>query len=315
MNTSTPRLQCGGQCGVAACAFATNSTNTFKHHVKSKQICAMKRTQREERKRGDRPAKKTRTGVVLRNPFRHGSRERMDEFIFVRRLVSNCIGSDIRNKVFSDKKQALVDHFRGSEVLHDISLKVLQRFKKMDPTKDDAGGDLPAPGMLLRTHALWALSLDRIDNKKTHFSFDYSKLLDNLNMVILGMNNGSCIVSKHGKNTCAVLRRRMKDRPTRKEVNAALDELAKMKAYQHFKTKAMCSMRNVWRRDRETRKYFDNDWFLFVEYCKALLIAQDYMCALSGIFMGRAGGEDDKFFQVSLDAIEATKHHVPGNLR
>ena len=229
--------------------------------------------------------------------------------------MSNCIGSDIRNKVFSDKKQALVDHFRGSEVLHDISLKVLQRFKKMDPTKDDAGGDLPAPGMLLRTHALWALSLDRIDNKKTHFSFDYSKLLDNLNMVILGMNNGSSVVGKHGKNTCAVLRRRMKNRPTRKEVNAALDELVKSKAYQHFKTKAMCSMRNVWRRDRETRKYFNNDWFLFVEYCKALLIAQDYMCALSGIFMGRAGGEDDKFFQVSLDAIEATKHHVPGNLR
>lgn len=315
MNTSTPRLQCGGQCGVAACAFATNSTNTFTYHVKSKQICARKRTQREERKRGDRPAKKTRTGVILQNPFRHASRERMDEFTFVRRLVSNCIGSDIRNKVFSDKKQALLDHFRGSEVLHDISLKVLQRFKKMDPTKDDAGGNLPAPGMLLRTHALWALSLDRIDNKKTHFSFDYSKLLDNLNMVILGMNNGSCIVSKHEKNTCAVLRRRMKDRPTRKEVNAALDKLVKMKAYQHFKTKAVCSMRNVWRRDSETRRYFDNDWFLFVEYCKALLIAQDYMCALSGIFMGRAGGEDDKFFQVSLDAIEATKHHVPGNLR
>lgn len=315
MNTSTPRLRCAGQCGVAACAFATNSTTTFTNHVKSKQICAMKRTKRLERKRGDRPAKKPRTGVVLQNPFRYGSRERMDEFIFVRRLVSNCIGSDIRNKMFHKDKKALMHQFRGSEVLHDITFKVLQRFKKMQRTTDDAGGRVPAPGMLLRTHALWALSLDRIDNKKPHFSFDYYKLLDNLNMVILGMNNGSSIVSKHGKNTCAVLRQRMKDRPTRKEVNAALDTLANSKAHQYYKTKAICSMRNVWRRDKETRRYFDNDWFLFVEYCKALLIAQDYMCALSGIFMGRAEGEDDKYFQVSLDAIEATKHHIPGNLR
>ena len=158
---------------------------------------------------------------------------------------------------------------------------------------DDAGGFLPR-GFILHPHALFQLSLDRVDTTRPHFD-DPSNVRSNVHFVALGINTRACIVSAFEGDVCRVLRN---------WVNPPGEETD----YRHART---CG-RSAFYRDEQCKRAFGESKAL-ADHAETLLREQKGLCALSGIRL--VGPNGPAWRRMSLDAVDPLLGHVPGNLR
>lgn len=324
MNPIVGRFVCGGMCGKQGCDYQTNSCTLFGLHKNGRpkrqcKICKGVYVDLGQHMRAmhpQAPFKKRKTFPVMRfsNPF--SDTIASEQWHWLKKKVNTMIMYDLRNKNLKHLHDNIRRYQKNNNGAYAIASKVAARYLAMDKTGDDAGGRIPGAGMHLRAYSIWQLSLDRIDETKPHFSLEYDKLLDNVNFVILGINNCCRIVSKHGSQTCAMLRTRMQETVSQEDVKNALKKLGEQPVSAN---KTLVSIQSAWYQDDKTRENFDNNREQYFEYCRRVIATQNYRCRHSGIFMGKKlnGPEDPdaKCFQASIDAIDPSKGHVKGNIQ
>jgi len=311
-------FSCDGVCGKPACGYVTPNPSSMKQHVarprRGKKIACphchkrlhkgyLPRHIRARHPKYAQP-KKTRR---LSCPFPddpHG-------WSFVKTKVRNCIVADMCRKLrwtLGDLAELEAQNCNAKR--HALAKMVYGKWLSMG-VLDDAGGCVPN-GLKLRTHTLFQLSLDRIDNTRPHF---IRNSLENLSFVVLGINNCASIVSRWGKKTSAELRARVVAPVAEAEIEQILKR--ETKAYVRGKNKnnvvyAACN--NIYWKDEATRAQFENSRAFF-QHGYGLLMEHRARCAISNILLSDHAQTDSLAFQPSLDAIVPAKGHVKGNLR
>lgn len=207
-----------------------------------------------------------------------------EEWLWLRHKVANLVAKD-------EKKFA-----GGCSDVDAITLGVardlVERQLIHTPCHDDAGGYLPN-GFILHPHALFQLSLDRLNTELPHF-IDQGRVRANVSFVALGINTCACIVSSFEGDVCRMLRGWVNDK-------GPID----------VKHARLCCRHNFYR-DAKCADAFA-DVASFSAYCGSLLEEQRGECAISGIRLVGSGGVTWR--RMSLDAIDPCKGHVRGNLR
>ena len=317
---------CGGRCGKPACAFVTTNATRIKYHLQQKLppgnrrvqclLCRKVLTRRSLRKHyriyhPDRQAsKKRRRLVILPCPVPHDR----PGWNFVKHKIRLCIANDFRamHRWSAEDQSCVRKQHASNHTIHAIAKKTYARWKAMRHLQDDAGGNPPGGTLLLRRHALFQLSLDRIDNTRPHFVRD---ALSNLNLVPLGLNTPKGVVGRWGKYTCRRLRACVAASNAAVVSNKTVSVLQRARGAKDNMNVAYRSTRRAYRADPKTRRQFLSPQTFF-EYALSLLEAQKGRCAVSGIFMDEGPHTPkSRAFQPSLDAISPTLGHVRGNLR
>jgi len=109
------------------------------------------------------------------------------------------------------------------EIARSVIDKLIERNLLKENAIDDAGGCLPK-GFILTSHGgLFKLSLDRKNNALPHF-IEGENVDSNLCFVAAAMNTCANIVVKYGKNTCKVLRQKVLEKHTDKDVLEIINE-------------------------------------------------------------------------------------------
>lgn len=246
----------------------------------------------------------------------------------------------IRMNINSDKKRRWDNNKEdqeytlkiNNEKIHKLTEQVadilIERNMIKGPCTDDAGGYLPN-GFVLDSHALYKLSLDRKDNNRPHFLPNTDNVLENLSLIIIGMNTSTSIVAANREDTCEYVREKVKESRTKtKEDEDKLIELQrktarKIKRRQWIQcTLYGCSFNVFIGKKTGTRKFKDencreefktaNEFF---KYCHSILEAQRGYCAISGIFLQTELSGPRSPFKLSVDAIKPRLGHVRGNIR
>jgi hypothetical protein len=241
------------------------------------------------------------------------------------------INTDISRKDRWDKEDQEYTLKINNVKIHELTEKVadilIERNMLTGPCTDDAGGYLPN-GFLLDSHALYKLSLDRKDDNRPHFLPNTDNVLENLSLIILGMNTSTSIVGANREDTCNYIRGKVKESRTKtKEDEDKLIESQrktgrkiKRKWVQSTLYSSSCGAFNSKRkgtskhRDENCREEFGTS-FNFFNYCHSILEAQRGYCAISGIFLQTELSGPRSPFKLSVDAIKPRLGHVRGNIR
>ena len=207
-----------------------------------------------------------------------------EEWLWLKHKVSNLVAKDEKRFAggWSD-----IDAITSS-----IARDLVNRKLVHEACHDDAGGYLPR-GFVLHPHALFQLSLDRLNTDLPHF-VDANRVRANVSFVALGINTCACIVSSFEGDVCRMLRRWTND-------DGPID----------VKHARLCCRHNFYR-DAKCSLAF-GEVSSFSKHCEYLLKKQKGMCAISGIRL--VGPEGPSWRRMSLDAIDPCKGHVKGNLR
>lgn len=325
-NSVYPKIKmypCHGKCGTSDCTFVADSPSHLRIHadpeVRAKYNAKQRNRTREKVTCSVCQKKVSRWHISAHMIRKHNKRKRVVMSKNTKRwmqLVNDCITSDTRAARGGDIKsrRAIVD------LLDARYAQIVTR------GYDDNGGNVTGiTKITLDRFSLMSVILDRIDDALPHFVNDS---LDNILITIRGMGSWSSIYK--GKDCCAKLRAEMLRDVSQTEIDEALqrERLTKSrlvakalgctatnnrlyqtssKAFQDPKAKAAFGTR---------RKVFDYSYDLFVK--------AGARCAHSGIFFSgyaynrvkNANGRSVPHpFQPSLDAVDPTKGHVPGNLR
>ena len=207
-----------------------------------------------------------------------------EEWLWLKHKVSNLVAKD--EKKFAGGCND-IDAITGS-----IARDLVNRKLVHEPCHDDAGGYLPR-GFVLHPHALFQLSLDRLNTELPHF-IDANRVRANVSFVALGINTCACIVSSFEGDVCRMLRGWTND-------TGSID----------VKHARLCCRHNFYR-DKQCSSSF-GEVSSFSDHCGSLLETQGGLCAISGIRL--VGPEGPSWRRMSLDAIDPCKGHVRGNLR
>lgn len=318
---------CAGRCGNAECTFVSTNATRIKYHVR--QVVALSGTKRIACRYCDKRLQKR--SLLNHHRIFHPDHplpyerksvsflpcpvpEDRPGWNFVKHKIRLCIANDARAMHrWSTRDQVCVrEQHASNQTIHDLAKRAYARWKAMCDRTDDAGGKVPGGVLLLRRHALFQLSLDRIDNTRPHF---VQHTLTNLNFVPLGLNTPKGVVGRWGKDTCRRLRACVDDSNTALAARRAAAVMQRARGAKGNKNAVYRSTARAYRRDTKTQRQFGSTKDFFA-YTLQLLATQRGRCAVSGIVMDEGPHTPhSQAFQPSLDAICPKRGHVQGNLR
>jgi hypothetical protein len=219
------------------------------------------------------------------------------EWIFVKKMVCRCISNDMRENNISPEHRVIVEAITN-QMKHDLTHQLVHEIIK---TPEE---------WILRAHGgLFQLSLDRIDNTQDghtciHFP-DITNAFANIRLSHLCMNTPK----KH--LTVAEVQHKV-------YANVTTDAVDNLYDYENRKTRnkkrttlynCVCNIFARDKRARATWKSVDTMW----RWARAHLKEINGRCEISHILLQT--NEHPSNWQVSIDAVDPTKGHVPGNLR
>lgn len=266
----------------------------------------------------------------LKKPIKYNGKVTDAEWMFLKdSLVRLNITGDLKLKIGTEDDQKYLKKINNNTDIHNIAEKLVdilvERKLIKDSCIDDAGGYLPN-GFDIGPHSLYKLSLDRKDNDRPHFLPNTDNILENLSLIIIGMNNHTSIVAQHRVNTCDYVREKVKEsqeKTKEDEDNLVLSQSKSCNIETGIKKQTILygccynifnQKKNKQYRDKKCREKFetlDN----FLKYCYSLLENQRGRCAISKIFLENESAGPRSPFKLSVDAIKPRDGHVPGNIR
>lgn len=255
------------------------------------------------------------------------------QWTFLKGLVKNYIIHDFEAKArWDEEEQEYILKINTNEYKHIITEQIadilLERNMITGPCTDDGGGFLPT-GFVLDSHALYKLSLDRKDDNRPHFLPNTDNVLENLSLIIIGMNTQTSIVGANREGTCDYVREKVKEskEKTKEDENKLIESQTISwnnynkkitNLYQccnHIFTSEYRNGNNKGKyRDELCKKEFKTGDEFF-KHCHSILEAQRGYCAISGIFLQTELSGPRSPFKLSVDAIKPRLGHVRGNIR
>jgi len=239
-------------------------------------------------------------------------------------MVRTCLAHDLVNKNRWTKKQLDYLHTLDDKSMHAITTAIMEYLITNNafsaPYIDCTGGYIEN-GLIFRTHGgLFKASLDRKKNELPHF-LPNVPVMSNLNVIPLALNDGSEPVSIHGSNLVAVLRTKQREYVSQSTIKARMEYESKTYRYIKNTYTAMTlytCCKSIWTKKKYKfcRREF-KDLTEFHNYALGLLKRQKCKCAISDILMLGARYTHTKkgMYKLSIDAIDATKGHVRGNMQ
>ena len=311
---------CKGACGKTDCAFVAKCPANLKIHADPVTRAKINKRKRERVKCPKCEKMMNRGSLSMHMVRKHKKRRRTQRvtdvfiFAFLRKLV--------RRSIYNDKKRG-----RGGDV-DDVHAMAEIIFKRASGrTIDDNGGNIVGPcALVFQPFSLFSLTLDRIDDALPHF-VDHS--IDNICITIRGMNTW-CSLPK-GKECCALLRAEIQRTVPESEVEETLarekksmsNALARRYGQKVRMNILYTSVQGAYKTDPKARAAFGTVKAMFA-HCYNIYAQARARCAISGIFLSGHAYSQEKSangksiphpFQPSVDAIEPTLCHVPGNIR
>jgi len=289
---------CNKRCKNAQCTYVADRPSNLKKHLNTTKFkcdfCSKCCTQRSHLLAHIRTKHPEKAGVYtarLKNPSQLSD----PAWIFVKQMVHIHIRHDIKQNI-SPEDRVIVEAMTN-QMKHDLTHQLVNEIIK---TPDE---------WILRAHGgLFQLSLDRIDNKHEytciHFP-DMTNAFANIRLSHLCMNTRK----KHLT---------IEDVQKKVYANVTADAVDHLYEYEHRKTRnkkkttLYACVSNIFTRDkraRETWKSVDTMWRWACKHLKEI----NGRCEISHILLQT--NEHPSNWQVSIDAIDPAKGHVPGNLR
>jgi hypothetical protein len=290
---------CNKRCKNATCTYVAETPYNLKKHLNTIKFncdfCSRYCTNQSNllaHIRTKHPEKAAPYTAQLKNPSQLSD----PEWAFVKQMVRNCISNDAKQNI-SHEHRVLVEAMTNQKI-HDLTHQLVHEIIK---TPDE---------WILRAHGgLFQLSLDRIVNTQDgytciHFP-DITNAFANIRLSHLCMNT-------------------QKKQLTVQEVqhqvyaNVTADAVDNLYEYEHRKKRNKKAMTlyscvcHIYGRDKRARaiwKSVDNMWRWACNHLKEI----NGRCEISHILLQT--NEHPSNWQVSIDAIDPTKGHVPGNLR
>jgi hypothetical protein len=246
-------------------------------------------------------------------------------YSWIKQMVVNNIKNDKMTSMFTTKQK------------DDITQEIMDKLKATDRLKSSLAnkpcycdmGSYLRFGFDFHNHSLYQLSLDRIENyedadgkriRKAHFEWNEEQQtwLKNIRFVIKGLNHHTN-PSSLGMGYPTFMRQRIRaDRQSiDTEQRALLARLNKKSWNGKHILPYMCAYNIHHQRDASCKAQFETVG-TFWDHAKQLLIDQGYRCPISTMLMRDTCDDSmagSRMFAPSLDAIDATKGHVRGNLR
>ena len=223
---------------------------------------------------------------------------------------------------WSDEDKAYLDTINTNPEKHRIAIEIMDHLVEhnmFDSPYVDAANGFIRGGLQFRAHGgLFKPSYDRNDNDRPHF-LSGAHAMANLTILPLCLNDRTNPFHHHGSKLCAVLRKKAQEPVSAEQVRAAIEFESQTGRkvngkWTDMKLNACCN--GFWqKKNDECHQAFDDlnkAWRWALNHLKAI----ECRCELSGIFMlGATASEEDEMYQMSIDAIDPVKGHVPGNMR
>lgn len=234
---------------------------------------------------------------------------------FLKQMIGRNIQADLKKKNLRPQDRTLLANMSNDTTIHHIASQIARRILNdrllEKNTTDVFGGFLPN-GLIMREHGgLFKLSLDRLQN--THSGGEYcihypdlDNAMANIRLVPFALNMGKCGAFTLG----------MVQEAVRKPVDLAsllnYESQATRKPYGNTTLYACCN--SIFKKDAKARNTFRGSRPAIWQWARARLKAIGGRCEISGIPL-RTNQEKGSPFQMSIDAIQPTLGHVPGNMR
>lgn len=325
------RLKCNGQCGKKGCTYAADRKSSLKRHLsKERHPCPVCKKTFSDKKGRNRHMRKQHPDepetqklgapqVRLKCPREfEGTHMNKDRWRFLKQMIRSNIYNDQKKKNLRPQDRMLLSNMYNDTKIHHIATQIARRILKDGLLKKNAtdvfGGFLPN-GLIMREHGgLFKLSLDRLQETHSggehciHFP-DPNNAMANIRLVPFSLNMGRC-----GAFTLEMVQEAVRQ-PVDLASLLNYESQTKRKPYGNTTLYACCEG-NV-RKDEKAQNAFGSGrvgrtamW----QWARAHLKSIGGRCEISGIPL-RTNQEKGSPFQMSIDAIQPTLGHVPGNLR
>jgi hypothetical protein len=290
---------CNKQCKKATCTYVADTPSNLKMHLNTTKFkcdfcskCYTYKSNLLDHIRTKHPEKAAAYTARLKNP----SSLPNHEWAFVKKMVRTCISDDTRNTISPEDRMIVAA--MTNQMKHDLTHQLVHEIIK---TPEE---------WILRAHGgLFQLSLDRIDNTQggytcIHFP-DITNAFANIRLSHLCMNTRK----KH--LTVQEVQHQV-------YANVTADAVDNLYEYEHRKyhnkkiTTLYRCVCNIFGRDKRARaiwKSVDTMWRWARDHLKEI----GGRCEISHILLQT--NKHPSNWQVSIDAIDPVKGHVPGNLR
>jgi hypothetical protein len=290
---------CNKQCKKATCTYVADTPSNLKMHLNTTKFkcdfcskCYTYKSNLLDHIRTKHPEKAAAYTARLKNP----SSLPNHEWAFVKKMVRTCISDDTRNTISPEDRMIVAA--MTNQMKHDLTHQLVHEIIK---TPEE---------WILRAHGgLFQLSLDRIDNTQggytcIHFP-DITNAFANIRLSHLCMNTRK----KH--LTVQEVQHQV-------YANVTADAVDNLYEYEHRKyhnkkiTTLYRCVCNIFGRDKRARaiwKSVDTMWRWARDHLKEI----GGRCEISHILLQT--NKHPSNWQVSIDAIDPAKGHVPGNLR
>ena len=293
------QYHCNKRCKNATCTYVAETPSDLKRHLNTTKFkcdfcskCYTSKSRLLAHKRAKHPEK----AAACTAPLKNHSSLPDHEWAFVKKMVCRCISNDTKQNI-SPEERVTVEAMTN-QMKHDLTHQLVNEIIK---TPDE---------WILRAYGgLFQLSLDRIDNKHDgytciHFP-DITNAFANIELSHLCMNTRK----KH--LTIVEIQHKV-------YANVTADAVDNLYEYENRKTRnkksttlyrCVCNIFKCDKRARATWKSVDTMWRWARDHLKEI----GGRCEISHILLQT--NEHPSNWQVSIDAIDPAKGHVPGNLR
>jgi hypothetical protein len=290
---------CNKRCKKATCTYVADSPSDLKRHLNTIKFncdfCSKRCTQQSNllaHIRAKHPEKAAPYTAQLKNP----SSLPDHEWAFVKTMVHTCISTDKKANISPEDR--VIVAAMTNQMKHDLTHQLVHEIIK---TPEE---------WILRAHGgLFQLSLDRIDNTQggytcIHFP-DITNAFANIRLSHLCRNTPK----KH--LTIEEVQHQVYANVTAAAVDNLYD-YEHRKYHNKKKTTLYCCVCNIFQRDKRARatwKSVDTMWRWARKHLKEI----GGRCEISHILLQT--NKHPSNWQVSIDAVDPVKGHVPGNLR
>ena len=325
------RFPCNGQCGKKDCTYVADRNSQLKQHLSTDRhpcpVCKKtfsKKGYRNYHMRNQHPdepetQKLAVPQVQIKCPGEfEGTHMNKGRWQFLKQMVRNNIAADRMKKNLRPQDRTLLAKMNNNTTIHHMASQIARRILHeglLDANTTDAFGGFLPNGLIMREHGgLFKLSLDRI--RETHSGGEHyihypdpDNAMANIRLVPFAINLGKC-----GAFTLDMVQEAVRQRVDLASL-LNYESQATRKPYGSTTLYACCN--NIVRQDAKARNAFGSGrvgrtamW----QWARARLKAIGGRCEISGIPL-RANQQKGSPFQMSIDAINPTLGHVPGNMR
>lgn len=324
---SRRRIPCNGQCGKKGCTYRAQSKAALKRHLnKEKNECLVckktysQKVGRDRHMRNKHPDEAiTYLGVpttCLKCPGEFEGTGMTDHWQFLKAMVRRNIQNDRRKKNLRPQDRILLASMYNNTTVHNLASQIARRILKdelLEKNATDAFGGFLPNGLMMRSHGgLFKLSLDRL--QETHLGgehcihfFDPNNAMANIRLVPFALNMGHC-----GAFTLNTVQEAA-GQPV--DLVSLLDYESKSEHNDRGNSTTLyrcCN--NIFKKDEQARDAFGSPNAMWRQWARQRLEAIKGRCEISGIPL-RTNQQKGSPFQMSIDAIQPTLGHVPGNMR